>query len=253
VNQHDFVASCLVKYRLEPLPPGECWEDAHYPTPKCLKGTETVPLWSRDHSAQGLLQSEEFDHPCIHQARKENDLQNLRHHHPELLPLYDKWYTESQKRAGKRAGELSFERGTGVFGRTKEQMRETGKKVLAELLEKNPNHQHEASKASHSKKDEKGRSLCSVKGCETLHAEKNEEGKSAHAVRMGQAAAAVNHAKKDELGRSLVGVALAANTNSQRWEDPDHPELGVSNPGLLARRQRLRGYPHGKENRRRVG
>ena len=253
MNQHDFVASCLVKYRLEPLPPGECWEDAHYPTPKCLKGTETVPLWSRDHSAQGLLQSEEFDHPCMHQYRKEHDLQNLRHHYPELLPLYDKWYTEHQKRAGRRAAELSRERGTGFYSQTYEERSKKGKENLAAAIEKNPNHQSDAARAAHTRRDEQGRSLLSVENCEKLHAEKTEEGKSAHAVRMGQAAAAVNHAKKDELGRSLVGVALAANTNSQRWEDPDHPELGVSNPGLLARRQRLRGYPHGKENRRRVG
>ncbi len=103
LNQHDFVASCLVKYRLEPLPPGECWEDAHYPTPKCLKGTETVPLWSRDHSAQGLLQSEEFDHPCIHTFSLEKDRQNLGKYYPEYLPLLEKWVSEKGRRVPKEA------------------------------------------------------------------------------------------------------------------------------------------------------
>jgi len=37
-----------------------------------------------------------------------------------------------------------------------------------------------------------------------------------------------------------------------RWEDPDHPELGVLPAGPLVLAQRARGYPSGKENRRRV-
>jgi hypothetical protein len=44
----------------------------------------------------------------------------------------------------------------------------------------------------------------------------------------------------------------ARKTNSTYWEDPDHPELGILQAGPLARRQKARGLPHGKENRRRV-
>jgi len=44
----------------------------------------------------------------------------------------------------------------------------------------------------------------------------------------------------------------AKNTNSQMWEDPDHPELGVLQPGPLVRKQKARGLPHGRENRRKV-
>ena len=36
------------------------------------------------------------------------------------------------------------------------------------------------------------------------------------------------------------------------YTDPDHPELGICRPGLLVRRQKKHGYPHGKENRVRV-
>ena len=39
---------------------------------------------------------------------------------------------------------------------------------------------------------------------------------------------------------------------SMRWEDPDHPELGIKNAGTLASMQKARGFPHGPENRRRV-
>ena len=44
----------------------------------------------------------------------------------------------------------------------------------------------------------------------------------------------------------------ARKTNSTFWEDPDHPELGVLQAGPLVRRQKARGFPHGKENRKRV-
>jgi hypothetical protein len=40
---------------------------------------------------------------------------------------------------------------------------------------------------------------------------------------------------------------------SSKWMDPDHPEIGTHNPGNLAKIQRKLGYPHGKENRVRVG
>ena len=39
---------------------------------------------------------------------------------------------------------------------------------------------------------------------------------------------------------------------AMRWEDPDHPELGRLPAGPLVRAQRSKGYPSGKENRRRV-
>jgi hypothetical protein len=39
----------------------------------------------------------------------------------------------------------------------------------------------------------------------------------------------------------------------QKWMDPDHPELGEYNAGFLVKRQKAMGYPHGKENRVRVG
>ena len=44
----------------------------------------------------------------------------------------------------------------------------------------------------------------------------------------------------------------AKKTNSIFWEDPDHPELGILQAGPLVRRQKAKGFPHGKENRRRV-
>ena len=39
---------------------------------------------------------------------------------------------------------------------------------------------------------------------------------------------------------------------AMRWEDPDHPELGVLPAGPLVLAQRSRGFPSGKDNRRLV-
>jgi hypothetical protein len=129
-------------------------------------------------------------------------------------------------------------------------------------------------------------------GAYAVHQEKDEQGKSKHAVRAGRnRAAATNaakdvdgkclagkklaaktHAKKDERGRSIVGVAAAerlhsvkdefgrsllavrniAIVNSTMYYDPDHPELGHKSAPTLASMQKNRGYPHGPENRVRV-
>jgi hypothetical protein len=43
---------------------------------------------------------------------------------------------------------------------------------------------------------------------------------------------------------------VMANT---KWMDPDHPELGVHNAGVLVRKQRKLGLPSEKENRKKVG
>jgi hypothetical protein len=88
------------------------------------------------------------------------------------------------------------------------------------------------------------------------HEEKNEEGKSVEAVKLYQECKSkgkglFNPALKDQVwqGNSEGGKKVA----SQRWVDPDHPELGERSAGVLTRMQKRRGYPHGKENRVKVG
>jgi hypothetical protein len=104
ICQHEWVKQCFLRYRHESLPDGEHWEDAHYPLPLCEKGTETVPLWSRDHAVHGVLQSESLQRPCIHGYRVNTDRQLLGEHYPEYLDLYSKWYREHKSRAGKIGG-----------------------------------------------------------------------------------------------------------------------------------------------------
>jgi hypothetical protein len=78
-----------------------------------------------------------------------------------------------------------------------------------------------------------------------------EDGKSIKAVSMAHK----SHAEKTEEGKSVRGLKLAedwAYKLQEIWEDPDHPELGQTTAGALARKQKARGYPSGKENRVKV-
>ena len=104
ICQHEWIEQCQLKYRFEPLPSGEHWEDAHYPLPACDNGVETVRLWSRDHAVHGVLQSESLQRPCIHGFRVHFDKSLIESHYPEYLPLYDKWYREHKSRAGEIGG-----------------------------------------------------------------------------------------------------------------------------------------------------
>lgn len=114
-----------------------------------------------------------------------------------------------------------------------------------------------AAKAAHEERDELGRSITAVKAAAArnldlhnahLHQEKDKQGRSSHAVKMNEKA----HAEKDGFGKSLKGIKDGQRLNSQKWEDPDHPELGSHNAGNLVKVQRAHGYPHGPENRRKV-
>lgn len=105
-----------------------------------------------------------------------------------------------------------------------------------------------AGKAAHAQKDENGKSLLGLRRAEDLHREKNTEGKSVSAIK----GSTVAHSKKDENGKSLLGIENAKRANNQKYEDPDHPELGKHHFVTLKRLQRAQGLPDGKENRRKV-
>jgi hypothetical protein len=126
---------------------------------------------------------------------------------------------------------------------------------------------------SHLKKREDGKSEHAVnmgrKGSAKTHEAKNKEGKSINAIRVGH----IVMAPKDENGKSIHAVKVgkitaskgvgchapehkgkgAKTTNSQKWVDPDHPEIGTHSAPTLVSMQKRRGLPHGKENRLKVG
>jgi hypothetical protein len=102
-----------------------------------------------------------------------------------------------------------------------------------------------AGTASHKEKDELGRSVKGVKRAEQMHKDKDDLGRSVQGVKNAERL----NKEKDDLGRSVQGVKNAERVNAQKWEDPDHPDLGQTTPGPLTLMQKSRGYPHGKENR----
>jgi hypothetical protein len=75
MRQKEFIKGCYDWYREADLQPGNPddgeWQECHYPLPKCLGGTETILLLKEHHAIQGVLQSEEYQHPCIFSWEKD--------------------------------------------------------------------------------------------------------------------------------------------------------------------------------------
>ena len=75
ITQRDYVEGCLHWYREADLQPGNPedgeWQECHYPEPKCLGGSHKILLLKEHHAMQGVLQSEEYNHPCIYGWEKE--------------------------------------------------------------------------------------------------------------------------------------------------------------------------------------
>jgi hypothetical protein len=65
--------------------------------PKCEGGEITIKLLKQHHAVQGVLQSEEYQRPCIW-GWEANYLEG------EMLELCKKWRAEHQHRAGKGRG-----------------------------------------------------------------------------------------------------------------------------------------------------
>jgi len=152
ITQQEFVEGCQRYYAENYYEPGNPedgeWHDCHYPTPGCLGGTETVKLLKEHHAVQGVLQSEEFNHPCIWGWEK---------HYltDELLALFMKWltikartgavttnksYTTEKRSAAGRLGQSrrtpeqrSEQARKANAARTPEQLAETIRKVNAAL------------------------------------------------------------------------------------------------------------------------
>lgn len=95
MNQHEWVEGCYAYYRENDLEPGNPedgnWHLAHYPEPKCLGGTEVILLLEEHHAVQGVLQAEEYQHPCVYGWEK-------RYLTGELLELFYKWKAECGRR-----------------------------------------------------------------------------------------------------------------------------------------------------------
>ena len=95
-TQREWVEGCQAYYKKNHYEPGNPedgkWEVCHYPVPHCLGGTETILLLKEHHAVQGVLQSEEYNHPCIwgwEGSYLEGD----------LLSVFSKWTLAKSRRA----------------------------------------------------------------------------------------------------------------------------------------------------------
>lgn len=137
--QHEWIEQCQLKYRWEPLPEGEHWEDAHYPVPECRNGTETVRLWSRDHAVHGVLQSIDLGYPCLHGYRCNTDRDLIEKNYPEYLELFEQELFNLRQLAGQVGGRVTAESGKLEEARSKidpEKQREASVKIGLQNVEK---------------------------------------------------------------------------------------------------------------------
>ena len=158
MNQHEFVAGAYAYYGENYYEPGNPedgeWQECHYPVPRCKGGTLTILLLKEHHAVQGVLQSEEYDHPCIH-SWEGKYLQG------EYKTLFNKWkkrlasYAASMqsvdaKRKGwegmmktmtpeKKAASIRKQAKTKSEW-SEEKKNEVIQKVTSKLLEANPDH-----------------------------------------------------------------------------------------------------------------
>lgn len=104
--QHEWVKQCKIRYRYNP-PVGYWFEDAHYPLSKAMGGTDTVRLWYPDHIVQGILQTLEYNYPCIF-TRNTNELSIISEVYPEYVELYCKAEFLCKSFAGVRGAAAGF-------------------------------------------------------------------------------------------------------------------------------------------------
>ena len=268
--QHEWVKQCLIKYRFESLPEDEHWEDAHYPIPECRNGTETVKLWSRDHAVHGFLQSEDLNQVCFHGFRRKTDRSLIEAHYSEYLELCDRWFIEAQKRAfqakliknpncqseaAQKIPNISRSEGGKVSGRDNVLL---GRGFLSD--------EYLSSEKCVADKRKSGNKCVEMQA--GMHnpgykfSEKRVEDCKRGGKRGGTRTAELQVGilspdyldSKERLENCQRGGRIAmVSINSQKWVDPDHPELGQHSAPTLVKMQKCRGYPHGKENRVRKG
>jgi general stress protein YciG len=150
---------------------------------------------------------------------------------------------------GKKGGQTNAKNKTGVCGRSPEKMADDGRKGGRAAFDRKVGVFATENLGRGGKNVPKEKQIARGKKA----AETNRKNKTAFfdsaVQRQGSLAA---HQEKDEEGKSIHAKRLGNLTTSQRWEDPDHPELGARNAGNLVQLQKRKGLPHSKENRRRI-
>jgi len=95
---HTYVEKVLNHYKMTDIQQGDpnegVWHRAHYPQPRHL-GSLEILLLEQHHAVQGVLQSEEQQHPCIF-GWERKFVTNT-----PYMPLFEKWITIQRANAGR--------------------------------------------------------------------------------------------------------------------------------------------------------
>jgi len=132
LTHNQFVEKVFSHYKEFDIIPGDpeegCWDESHYPLPGCLGGDTTILLKREHHAIQGILQSEEYSHPCIWGWEKKFLVGEWEY----LLPIFNKWMSEKSRLAGLsgagKGGMRNVEEGLGFWSQTEEEWAETCRK-----------------------------------------------------------------------------------------------------------------------------
>jgi len=138
MNQHEWVAGCLAYYAEAGMDPEPGWQEAHYPIPKCLGGTETVWLTWEHHQVQGLLQSEEYGRSCFYSGEVKVFLNNNLERR-DLWDLYWKWSGENGRKNGRKTGGENVKK-MHEHPNTRVPQRENGRKTGRDTVKKMHEH-----------------------------------------------------------------------------------------------------------------
>jgi hypothetical protein len=149
LTQQEWVEGCYAYYAENGYEPGNpedgIWEDAHYPVPRCEGGSETIKLLKQHHAVQGVLQSEEYQRPCIW-GWEADYLEG------EMLALCKKWHT--QKSYAGAAAVCPMKRSEaarkGNASLTPEQRRERARRANATMTPEQRSERSRRSQASRS-------------------------------------------------------------------------------------------------------
>jgi hypothetical protein len=167
---------------------------------------------------------------------------------------YGGFFSEDARKKGR---DKQKEMGVGVHSadlHTFERQSNAGKAGIRETIRRNPNHQRDAGRIIGAINRESGH-------LDRIRLLRDPEELREHGRRLGEWAVESGHLDRirtPEHQKATFAALLRKNPNHQRdialqkWMDPDHPELGNHNSGVLARKQKALGYPHSKENRVRV-
>jgi hypothetical protein len=141
--------------------------------------------------------------------------------------------TRFAREGGKLGGQKCLEERIGFLGASREQRLEWGRKGNQRMLELGIGiHAPGVREASGRKAVEEGLGM---------FRDPRASRKKAH-----------QKMKEKKVGIYAGDGEMSRKAGRTLFEDPDHPELGQHNAGNLVQKQKARGLPHGKENRRRV-